>query len=182
MSTDKGYIKLYREIRDHWIWSNGDYLKAWLDLIMMMNHEDTKVMYDKSLITVKRGSRITSIRKLAERWGWSRNRVKRFLDILESDGMIATERDTKKTTITVIKYGFYQGQDRKSGTQMKPQTEPQMKPQTEPQTEHREIMIERMNKNEKEEASPVLLDNDDDDGMTPEEYMRRKEAGEFDDI
>lgn len=95
-SSDKGYIKLYRGIRDHWIWNDPDYLKAWLDLLMMVNHEDRQILFDKKLVTVKRGSRITSIRSLSARWGWSRGRVSRFLDMLERDKMIATKRDTKK--------------------------------------------------------------------------------------
>ena len=108
MSTDKGYIKLYRDIRGHWIWSDPDYLRAWVDLLMMVNHEDRQILFNKKLITVKRGSRITSIRKLSERWGWSRGRVSRFLDMLEQDHMIATRRTTQKTLINVINYGFYQ--------------------------------------------------------------------------
>ena len=54
MSTDKGYIKLYRDVRDHWIWNDADYLKAWVDLLMMVNHEDKQVLFDKKLITVRR--------------------------------------------------------------------------------------------------------------------------------
>ena len=109
-STGKGYIKLYRDIRSHWIWSDPDYLRAWVDLLMMVNHEDKQILFNKKLITVKRGSRITSIRKLAERWGWSRGRVARFLDMLEQDHMIATRRTTQKTLINVINYDYFQSQ------------------------------------------------------------------------
>lgn len=35
---------------------------------------------------------------------------------------------------------------------------------------------------ERKGFAPTFSDDDDDDGMTPEEYMRRKEAGEFDNI
>lgn len=149
MSLDKGYIKLYRDIRDHWIWSDPDYLRAWVDLLMMVNHEDRQVLFNKKLITVKRGSRITSIRKLSERWGWSRGRVSRFLDMLEEDHMIATRRTTQKTLINVINYGFYQSEKSKRGPRMRPQTEPR----TEPQTEHKQYIKEGIKKNEEEENS-----------------------------
>lgn len=164
MSTDKGYIKLYRGIRDHWIWNDPDYLKAWLDLLMMVNHEDRQILFDKKLVTVKRGSRITSIRSLSARWGWSRGRVSRFLDMLEHDKMIATKRDTKKTLINVINYGFYQLGDSKKKPRSRPQTEPRIEPQTEPQTEHKQYIREYIKEDIKEEgASPIFSEDDDTD-------------------
>ena len=151
MSTDKGYIKLYRDIRGHWIWSDPDYLRAWVDLLMMVNHEDRQILFNKKLITVKRGSRITSIRKLSERWGWSRGRVSRFLDMLEQDHMIATRRTTQKTLLNVINYGFYQSEKSKREPRMKPRIEPQ----TEPRIEHKQGIIEDTIEDIKEEeASP----------------------------
>ena len=152
-STGKGYIRLYRDIRSHWIWSDPDYLRAWVDLLMMVNHEDKQILFNKKLITVKRGSRITSIRKLAERWGWSRGRVARFLDMLEQDSMIATRRTTQKTLINVINYSFYQSEKPKRGPRMKPQTGPQTEPRIEPQTEHKQYIKEDIIEDIKEEEA-----------------------------
>ena len=152
-STGKGYIKLYRDIRSHWIWSDPDYLRAWVDLLMMVNHEDKQILFNKKLITVKRGSRITSIRKLAERWGWSRGRVARFLDMLEQDHMIATRRTTQKTLINVINDGFYQSENPKRGPRMRPPTEPQTEPRIEPQTEHKQYIKEDIIEDIKEEEA-----------------------------
>lgn len=115
-STGKGYIKLYRAIRENWIWEDSEMLRAWLDLLMMVNHKDQKVPFDGKLITVKKGSKITSLRKLALRWGWSKDKTARFLDMLEADSMIRQTRDTKKTVINVINYGFYQGNSASSET------------------------------------------------------------------
>ena len=152
-STGKGYIKLYRDIRSHWIWSDPDYLRAWVDLLMMVNHEDKQILFNKKLITVKRGSRITSIRKLAERWGWSRGRVARFLDMLEQDHMIATRRTTQKTLINVINYSFYQSEKPKRGPRMRPPIEPQTEPRIEPQTEHKQYIKEDIIEDIKEEEA-----------------------------
>ena len=110
MSTGKGYIKIYRDIRDNWIWEDAEMFKAWLDILMLVNHKDKKTPFDGKLILVKKGSKITSLRKLAIRWGWSKDKTARFLDMLESDGMIRQTRDSKKTLITVVNYSFYQDQ------------------------------------------------------------------------
>lgn len=110
MSTDKGYIKLYRDIRDHWIWDEKPYDKgrAWIDLLMMVNHEDKKIKIDNTIVPVKRGMTITSLRKLADRWGWSIGKVSRFLDLLEQELMLRQERNTKRTTLSIVNYGDYQ--------------------------------------------------------------------------
>ena len=159
MSTDKGYIKIYRDIWDHWVWDDGEVLKAWIDLIMMANHEDKKIFFNGQMVVVKRGTFITIIRKLAQRWGWSRNRVMRLLDTLEQDSMITTKRDTKKTLVTIENYGFYQSSKKKSGTLTKPQT----RTQTEPQTQHKQGTIEGTIEGTKKNSPPDEVGNPWDD-------------------
>lgn len=120
MSTDKGYIKLYRDIRDHWIWSSEgepfDKLHAWVDLLMMANHKDREVPFNGKMVVVHKGSRITSLHKLSERWHWSIHKVSDFLNLLEEAGMITQERNSKKTLINVVNYAFYQDANTPKGT------------------------------------------------------------------
>lgn len=118
MSSAKGYIKVYRDVWDSWVWEEKPFSRgqAWIDLLMMVNHADREAFYNGHVFVVKRGSRITSLRNLAERWGWSMHKVSDFLNELESSGMIAQERNSKKTLISVVKYDFYQGQENQKGT------------------------------------------------------------------
>ena len=120
MSTDKGYIKVYRDIRDHWIWTDEEEPfsrgQAWIDLIMMANHNDRDVLFNGRLIHVEKGCRITSLRRLSERWKWSIHKVSDFLNLLEKEGMISQVRDSKKTLITLINYGIYQSEKGSKGT------------------------------------------------------------------
>lgn len=77
----------------------------------MVNHADNKTMIDGKLVTVKRGQRITSLRKLGDRWNWSLTKVDAFLKLLEEDKMIVLKKDTKKTLITIVNYDIYQNND-----------------------------------------------------------------------
>lgn len=109
-----GWIKVHRSLREHWLYEEKrkfSRFEAWLDILLMVNHEDKKVLLGKELILVKRGQKIISIRKLCERWSWSNNKVKMYLKTLESDGMLTTKSDTKKTLLTVVNYEFYQSRD-----------------------------------------------------------------------
>ena len=163
-STDNGYIKLYRTIRGNWVWQDAEMLRAWLDLLMLVNHKDQKVPFDGKLVTVKKGSTITSLRKLALQWGWSKDKTARFLDILESDGMIRQTRDTKKTLISVVNYGFYQGKGPSSETPKRHRRDTDKDTdETQNGTNKNDKECIRMNKNEEEKALPVFSEHDDTD-------------------
>lgn len=106
-----GWISLHRSIQKHWLFEEKrkfSRFEAWIDILMMVNHTDNKIMHDGDLITVKRGQRITSLRQLGERWSWSITKVDKYLKTLESDGMLVVKKDTKKTVLTVVNYDDYQ--------------------------------------------------------------------------
>lgn len=107
---EKGWISVHRKITENWIWEEKPFSKgqAWIDLLLMVNHQDNKTLIDGSLVTVNRGSRITSLRKLSEKWGWSRTKTKKFLELLEKDEMITFKSDSKKTVYTIVNYNDYQ--------------------------------------------------------------------------
>ena len=116
----KGWISVYRSIQDHWLWQEKPFSKgqAWLDLLLSANHQDSKIMFDSNLVEVKKGQFITSIRKLCERWGWSNSKLKKFLEILQNDGMIFYKSDSKKTIINIVNYSVYQDvKDTKNDTE-----------------------------------------------------------------
>lgn len=109
-----GWISLHRSIEEHWLFKDErtfSKFEAWIDLLLMVNHKDKKILLGNELILVKRGQKITSIRKLCERWKWSNNKVKKFLNLLESDGMLIVKSDSKKTLLTVVNYDVYQNED-----------------------------------------------------------------------
>ena len=108
-----GWIKLHRKILDCFIWQDKPYDKAraWIDLLLIAMHNDKKMLIDDEVVMIQRGSFMTSIVKLADRWGWSRNKVVRYLDMLESEQMLNTKRTQKGTLITIVKYDDYQLSD-----------------------------------------------------------------------
>ena len=106
-----GWIKLDREITEHWLWKEKepfDRRSAWIDLLLMANHKDFKTLYKGQLVERKRGEVNTSTRYLAERWRWSRGRVNRFLELLEMDEMVTLNSTTDGTTVTIENWGKWQ--------------------------------------------------------------------------
>lgn len=105
-----GWQKVYRDITKHWLWEDKPFSRgqAFIDLLLMVNHQDKKILFNGDLIKVKRGSKITSLRKLSEEWGWSTKKTKKFLELLEKDNMITVKTDNKKTLVTIENYSLYQ--------------------------------------------------------------------------
>ena len=107
----QGWISVHRQIQEHWLWAEKPFSKgqAWIDMLLLANHEDKKFLHGSNLVEVMAGSFITSEVKLAERWGWSRKKVHAFLEVLVQDKMIDTKRDNKGTAIFLLNYGNFQG-------------------------------------------------------------------------
>lgn len=105
-----GWIKLDRNIQNHWLWKDKPFTKgqAWIDLILLANHQDGEFVSGSSKVDGKRGVVYKSMLFLADRWGWERKKVKRFLDVLEMDGMVTQNTTTHGTTITLVNYSKFQ--------------------------------------------------------------------------
>lgn len=106
-----GWIKLHRKILDSELWNHSEPFgvrDAWIDLLLLANHADKRILFDGEPYTVKCGQRMTSIRKLSQRWKWSKERVARYLKTLETEGMITRVRHRNGTLLTIVNYGKYQ--------------------------------------------------------------------------
>lgn len=105
----QGWVPVKRQIQEHWLWKDKPFSQgqAWIDLIMLANYEDKKMPYKGEIITCERGTVNLSISYLANRWGWSRDKTRRFLKLLESDGMVTVKATTHRTTITLENYSIY---------------------------------------------------------------------------
>lgn len=117
-----GWIKLHRGWRDNPIF-RGTFSRAdaWLWLIENAAWKPSKAWIKGESVDLKRGDLSFSVRFLAERWGWSKSAVERFLIALRHEGMIETRSKTGTTAghkagqgqliITICNYGIFQGDD-----------------------------------------------------------------------
>ncbi|HCZ9927622.1 TPA: DnaD domain-containing protein [Staphylococcus aureus] len=108
-----GWISIDRSIQNHWLFKEKrtfSKFEAWIYLLMEANHSEAKVPIGSQIVTVERGQRLTSILTLSDLFNWSRFKVKTFLDLLESDGMLEVKTTSKYTLITIVNYDFYQSE------------------------------------------------------------------------
>lgn len=160
----KGWIKLHRQISRNKLWLEEPFTKgqAWVDLVLNANHTDGSFFVRGVEIRLKRGQIGWSELTMADRWQWSRTKVRRYLKRLESDTQVIQQKVYRITSvITILNYDKYQGDT------------------TEHTTEHTTDDTQtRMIKNDKElgEPSSQLLDpkgNEDMSGFNKvgEDYL-----------
>jgi hypothetical protein len=103
-----GWIKIHREITEHWIFQDSEKFRWWVDMLFLATYEDNKILVKNQIVEVKRGQFIGSLSFFTKRWGISKERVINFLRLLLSDGMILKDSDRNVTLITICNYESYQ--------------------------------------------------------------------------
>lgn len=108
-----GWVAISRSLQRNFIWDSEepfDRRSAWIDLILTANHEPG-VFQSRSgeTVNVPAGATYTSIRKLAERWHWSKDKVRRYLATLTATQMITQTATPNGTLLTLVKYKDFQG-------------------------------------------------------------------------
>ena len=107
----KGWISKHRKVLENPIVKMAKVkspYEAWDILLFKVNHKERKVVIGNEIIKVNRGETITSLQKLQKEFGWGSTRTRSFLKLLQADGMITYESNTKYTKILVNNYEKYQ--------------------------------------------------------------------------
>ena len=107
---NKGYFKLHRRFFDHWLWSEQRCLskaEAWIDLLQIAAYVPTKRIIRDKLLQIAEGELIASLRYLADKWGWNKDKAASFLRLLESEGMIRRESRQGESVIILCRYKDY---------------------------------------------------------------------------
>ncbi len=85
-----GFVVIQREALDHHIIGDAERFRAWCWLIANACWKPTRVKVKGETVRLERGELSFSQRFLAEKWGWSKSRVDRFIAELRAEGMIST--------------------------------------------------------------------------------------------
>jgi hypothetical protein len=152
-----GWICLQRDIQDHWIYQDPEKFRAWVDMIMLANHEPKKIRINNAFVICERGQLAYSQLSLADRWKWSRQVTRTFLQLLKNESMIEIESNQHTSIITICNYSIYQG--------YQPQKQPTVnQPTVNQPTNHQ--TNQRLT-NQLTNENPVFIGVAEDDQPTP---------------
>lgn len=112
----RGWISLHRKITDNPLWTCEPFTRgqAWVDLILLTNH-DYSFFYKRGVkIEVKRGQLARSEVELSDRWKWSRSKVRKFLNDLEKEQQIEQHKTNVTQILTIVNYETYQQKEQQT--------------------------------------------------------------------
>lgn len=100
-----GWIKLHREIIDHWIYQDAEYLKVWLEMLIRARYWEgiSLELVGDQLVEVDRGEFIFGRPKWSKRLGISEQRLKTLILKMLKDDMIELVRKYPRFTLYRIK-------------------------------------------------------------------------------
>lgn len=115
---DEGWIKIHRKVLSHPMYYAEPFtrMQAWFDLLLLANIDARAISVRGIRLEIKRGMVVNSKDWLADRWRWSRGKVTRYLDMLETDGMIEQQKSRVITCISIRNFDHYQLDGTTNGT------------------------------------------------------------------
>lgn len=103
-----GWIKLSRDIKKHWIWQDKTYRCWWLDLLMEAAWAPYIKIIDRKPVQIGVGQMEASYAFLGEKWCVDKRTAKKFIMLLEAQGMVTHTVYHKYAILTICNFEKYQ--------------------------------------------------------------------------
>ena len=113
-----GTINISRDLWDDTAFAHEPFSEreAWVWMIAEASWKARARRVGDYVVSLERGQLAHSTRFMAETFGWTHSKARRFLDRLERLGMIERKTGTGVSVITICNYDKYQSQAQASGT------------------------------------------------------------------
>ena len=107
--TMEGWIKLHRQLRDSQVFSNPKLLKVWIWCLLKASVRSYDAIIGLRTVHIDEGQFVFGLISASEELDIPVRSLRRYLDVLQSEGMVAIKSTTKYSILTVENWGFYQG-------------------------------------------------------------------------
>lgn len=120
-SNQSGWIKLHRKVLTSAIFENPRYLKLWVAVLTTAQHEEKKILFMNTEVTLKKGQFIFGAPSWAKRYKIPETTVTRFVTFCKKAGMLTVIKSGSKvgTIYQITNWSFYQILDTKTDTIVK---------------------------------------------------------------
>lgn len=114
--ADGGWIKVYRKIRQSFVWTDANQLKLWLLILMKASHEGNRFLFNGQQVDVSSGQFVTGRDALAFEFNEGVKRdhrivartLWRWIKQFEKEQMLSIKSTPQYSVITVIEWSTYQ--------------------------------------------------------------------------
>jgi hypothetical protein len=123
-----GYLPIPRDFFSQFLWDEKrsfSKAEAYIDLLQFAAYAPSERFVSGKLIELDEGECIASVRFLAERWGWGKDKAAQFLQLLETRRIIRRETRQGETVVILCRYKDWRNQ-----TDARPDSKPDADPDT----------------------------------------------------
>lgn len=103
----EGKINVHRSIMDNWIWERGEYVKAWLHMLLLANNRDHTIKLPDGPVSLQRGQFVMSKRNMQQEWHWTWPVLQKFLSLLQEKRAVTISTLKFGCLITILNYDAY---------------------------------------------------------------------------
>ena len=114
----RGYVKLYRSIKDNPIMFSPEHLTVWIYLLISANHKNTSIVINNQKILIPCGSLLTSRARIGKDTHIHESKVERILKYLKIEQQIEQQSFNKYRIISITNWSVYQDSEQQSEQQM----------------------------------------------------------------
>lgn len=115
----QGWIKVHRKLVNNPIWQDPYYLKLWMYCLMKASHKEHKQLVGNQMVTLNPGEFVTGRKSLSDdlnngvkpKQQLSERTWYRYLENLESWGMLTIKKTNKYSVVSINKWHDYQESD-----------------------------------------------------------------------
>ena len=109
-----GWIKINREIINHWCSNDPSFFAVWIRLLSEANFKTKKTMVNRSPVTIKRGQLIFGLNAFSQKSGVTVSKLRKIIKVLLKEGMIDRQKTNKYSIISITNYEKYQVVDKQT--------------------------------------------------------------------
>lgn len=107
----KGWIKLHRSLDYSDIMDNATLLRLWAWLLINATWQESKIVRGGKQKGLPPGSIVFGLKELADRWGCSRETIRKWVKYLEKTERITVDASPQGYTVTIRNWTEYQAKD-----------------------------------------------------------------------
>jgi len=170
----RGYIKYWRSSVDNPLYFSEPFTKwqAWSDLLLLASYRDHVCHVRKIPVNLEPGQVLVAEDFLAQRWSWSRGKVRRFLSYLESKTVqqIIQHKTNVCTIVSIVNWELYQATIIEDGTAYGTADGTADGPQTVQQTDTQKKGNKGKERKDRKDRKDKRIQERD---ISPEEYIEK---------
>lgn len=110
----EGWIKVHRQIKDHFIYKDSETLHVWMHILLNATHEGRQTVLNGKVVELLPGQMIFGRKKWSRDLNISESKIRSRIDLFVEAGMISKISNNKYSILTVKNWSEYQKNNHQS--------------------------------------------------------------------